>query len=285
MNNYINERRINMLTEITKEFLNKQPNDEEMMAFLKEHISERHLVSDDILSIIENLNEEENKHKTINRYVMSDILSLNMERVFNIILNIKDQGISERVEYIIIQRLEKLKYDDKRENNYYNKKISHAIIGYINGLEQIGECDKKIDYIDRAKGLLEENVEESRIEEIDLMTFLYNIDFSRWNRQDLEKYERFLNPEIYQDIMEMWEEAQEKETKNLINGVIQEAKQQKIPLEDLTKAFLKAVASEGINSDDLYAWILKSEAFNLVAEQREELSAGEKTLETTVVEK
>ena len=274
-----------MLTEITKEFLNKQPNDEEMMAFLKEHISERHLVSDDILSIIENLNEEENKHKTINRYVMSDILSLNMERVFNIILNIKDQGISERVEYIIIQRLEKLKYDDKRENNYYNKKISHAIIGYINGLEQIGECDKKIDYIDRAKGLLEENVEESRIEEIDLMTFLYNIDFSRWNRQDLEKYERFLNPEIYQDIMEMWEEAQEKETKNLINGVIQEAKQQKIPLEDLTKAFLKAVASEGINSDDLYAWILKSEAFNLVAEQREELSAGEKTLETTVVEK
>lgn len=285
MNNYINERRINMLTEITKEFLNKQPNDEEMMAFLKEHISERHLVSDDILSIIENLNEEENKHKTINRYVMSDILSLNMERVFNIILNIKDQGISERVEYIIIQRLEKLKYDDKRENNYYNKKISHAIIGYISGLEQIGECDKKIDYIDRAKGLLEENVEESRIEEIDLMTFLYNIDFSRWNRQDLEKYERFLNPEIYQDIMEMWEEAQEKETKNLINGVIQEAKQQKIPLEDLTKAFLKAVASEGINSDDLYAWILKSEAFNLVAEQREELSAGEKTLETTVVEK
>ena len=274
-----------MLTEITKEFLNKQPNDEEMMAFLKEHISERHLVSDDILSIIENLNEEENKHKTINRYVMSDILSLNMERVFNIILNIKDQGISERVEYIIIQRLEKLKYDDKRENNYYNKKISHAIIGYISGLEQIGECDKKIDYIDRAKGLLEENVEESRIEEIDLMTFLYNIDFSRWNRQDLEKYERFLNPEIYQDIMEMWEEAQEKETKNLINGVIQEAKQQKIPLEDLTKAFLKAVASEGINSDDLYAWILKSEAFNLVAEQREELSAGEKTLETTVVEK
>lgn len=172
-----------------------------------------------------------------------------------------------------------------RENNYYNKKISQAIIGYISGLEQIGEYDKKIDYIDRAKGLLEENVEESRIEECNLMTFLYNIDFSKWNRQDLEKYERFLNPEIYQDIMEMWEEAQEKETKNLINGVIQEAKQQKIPLEDLTKAFLKAVASEGINSDDLYAWILKSEAFNLVAEQREELSAGEKTLETTVVEK
>ena len=274
-----------MLTEITKEFLNKQPNDEEMMAFLKEHISARHLVSDDILSIIENLNEEENKHKAINRYIMSDILSLNMERVFNIILNIKDQGISERVEYIIIQRLEKLKYDDKRENNYYNKKISQAIIGYISRLEQIGEYDKKIDYIDRAKGLLEENVEESRIEEYNLMTFLYNIDFSKWNRQDLEKYERFLKPENYQDIMEMWEEAQEKETKNLINGVIQEAKQQKISLEDLTKAFLKAVASEGINSDDLYAWILKSEAFNLVAEQREELSAGEKKLETTVVEK
>ena len=274
-----------MLTEITKEFLNKQPNDEEMMAFLKEHISARHLVSDDILSIIENLNEEENKHKAINRYIMSDILSLNMERVFNIILNIKDQGISERVEYIIIQRLEKLKYDDKRENNYYNKKISQAIIGYISGLEQIGEYDKKIDYIDRAKGLLEENVEESRIEEYNLMTFLYNIDFSKWNRQDLEKYERFLKPENYQDIMKMWEEAQEKETKNLINGVIQEAKQQKISLEDLTKAFLKAVASEGINSDDLYAWILKSEAFNLVAEQREELLAGEKTLETTVVEK
>lgn len=273
-----------MLTEITKEFLNKQPNDEEMMAFLKEHISARHLVPDDILSIIENLNDEKNKHKTIYRYVEGDILSIYMERVLNIILNIKDQRISEMVETIIIQRLEKLRDDNKKKNNDYNKRISHAIIGHISGLEQIGECDEKIDYIDRAKGLLEENVEESRIEEIDLMTFLYNIDFSRWNRQDLEKYEEFLNPEYYQNIMEMWEEAQE-ETKKLINGVIQEAKQQKISLEDLTKEFLKAVGREGINSDDLYAWILKSEAFNLVAEQRAELSAREETLETTVVVK
>lgn len=39
MDNYTNKRRSNMLTEITKEFLNKKPNDEEMMAFLKEHIS------------------------------------------------------------------------------------------------------------------------------------------------------------------------------------------------------------------------------------------------------
>ena len=284
MNNYINKRRSNMLTEITKEFLNKQPNDEEMMAFLKEHISARHLVPDDILSIIENLNDEKNKHKTIYRYVEGDILSIYMERVLNIILNIKDQRISEMVETIIIQRLEKLRDDNKKKNNDYNKRISHAIIGHISGLEQIGECDEKIDYIDRAKGLLEENVEESRIEEIDLMTFLYNIDFSRWNRQDLEKYEEFLNPEYYQNIMEMWEEAQE-ETKKLINGVIQEAKQQKISLEDLTKEFLKAVGREGINSDDLYAWILKSEAFNLVAEQRAELSAREETLETTVVVK
>ena len=284
MNNYINKRKSNMLTEITKEFLNKQPNDEEMMFFLKEHISARHLVPDDILSIIENLNDEKNKHKTIYRYVEGDILSIYMERVFNIILNIKDQRISEMVETIIIQRLEKLRDDNKKKNNDYNKRISHAIIGHISGLEQIGECDEKIDYIDRAKGLLEENVEESRIEEIDLMTFLYNIDFSRWNRQDLEKYEEFLNPEYYQNIMEMWEEAQE-ETKKLINGVIQEAKQQKISLEDLTKEFLKAVEREGINSDDLYAWILKSEAFNLVSEQRAELSAREETLETTVAVK
>lgn len=265
-----------MLTEITQEFLNKKPNDEEMMAFLKEHISVGNLVHDDVLSIIERLNDEKNKHKAIYRYVVNDVLSSNMERVFNIILNIKDQGISERVEYIIIQRLEKLKDDNKKDNNDYNKKISHAIIGYIAGLEQIGEYDEKTDYIDRAKELLEENVEANRIEEIDLMTFLFNVDFSRWNRQDLEKYKKILKPEYYQGLMEEWEETQREATKNLINGVIQEAKQQKIPLEELTKEFLEAVAGEGINSDCLYEWILKSNAFNLVFEQREELSTGEK---------
>lgn len=273
-----------MLTEITKEFLNKKPNDEEMMAFLEKHNSARHLVPDDILSIIESLNDEKNKQKTIYRYVVSDILSLNMERVFSIILSIKDQRISEILEDIIIQRLEDLK-DDKKDNNYYNGKISHAIIGHISGLEQIGEYDEKIDYIDRAKGLLEENVEANRIEEIDLMTFLFNVDFSRWNRQELEKYERFLNSKSYQNLMEMWEEAQKKETKDLINVVIQEAKQQKISLEELTKQFLKAVANEGINSDDLYTWILKSEAFNLVAEQRADLLTGEKTFKSSDIEK
>ena len=269
-----------MITEITQEFLNKNPNDEEMIAFLEEHIYAGHLVSDDILSIIESLNDEKNKHIAINRYAVNDVLSLNIERFFNIILNIKDQGISERLEYIIIQRLEKLK-----DNKYYNKKISKAIIGYIRGLEEIGEFDEKAEYIDRAKELLEENVETNRIEEIDLMTFIANVDFSKWNRQDLEKYERFLKPENYQYIMEMWEESQGKETKNLINGVIQEAKQQGIPLEDLAKEFLGAIASEGINSGDLYEWILNSNVFKLIDKQREELSTGEKAFQEQNVEK
>ena len=274
-----------MLTEITKEFLNRRPNDEEMMFFLEKHNSAGRLDSDDILSIIESLNDEKNKHKAIYRYVESDILSLNMERVFSIILNIEDQRISETVEAIIIQRLEKLKDDNEKDNNYYNKKISHAIIGHISGLEQIGECDEKTHYIDRAKGLLKENAEVNMIEEIDLMTFLVNVDFSRWNRQELEKYERFLSSENYQELMGMWEEAQKKETKDLINGVIQEAKQQKISLEELTKEFLKAVANEGVNSDDLYTWILNSKAFNLVADQRKELSTGEQTLKLSDIEK
>ena len=85
--------------------------------------------------------------------------------------------------------------------------------------------------------------------------------------------------------MGMWEEAQKKETKDLINGVIQEAKQQKISLEELTKEFLKAVANEGVNSDDLYTWILNSKAFNLVADQRKELSTGEQTLKLSDIEK
>ena len=50
-----------MLTKETQEFLSKNPKDEEMMTFLEKNISERHLVHDDILSIIEMLNDEENK--------------------------------------------------------------------------------------------------------------------------------------------------------------------------------------------------------------------------------
>ena len=118
-----------MITKITQEFLNKNPNDEEMMAFLKEHIYTGQLVPDDILSIIERLNDEKNKHKAINRYAVDNVFSLNMERFFDIMLNIKDQGISERLEYIIIQRLEKLKDNIQRSGNlekinFYNKKIS-----------------------------------------------------------------------------------------------------------------------------------------------------------------
>lgn len=275
-----------MLNKITLEFLSKKPNDEEMMAFLQEHIYARHLFSDDILSIIERLSDERNKNRAIKKYVVNDILSLNMERVFSIILNIKDQEISERAEFLIVQRLGKLKDDNKKDNNdYYNKKISYAIIGYISGLEQSGEYGEKIDSIHRAKELLQEVVEANMVEEVDLMTFLVNVDFSRWNRADLEMYERFLNSENYQELMEMWEEVQGNATKNLITGVIEEAKQQKIPLEELTQEFLRAVASEGINTADLYSWILKSEAFKLVAEQRTELSTGEKVFKELNVEK
>ena len=137
-----------MITKITQEFLNKDPNDEEMMAFLKEQIYTGQLVPDDILSIIERLNDEKNKHKAINRYAVDNVLSLNMERFFDIMLNIKDQGISERLEYIIIQRLEKLKDNIQRSGNlekinFYNKKISKAISGYISGLEDIGQGYEK----------------------------------------------------------------------------------------------------------------------------------------------
>ena len=280
-----------MLTKETQEFLSKNPKDEEMMTFLEKNISERHLVHDDILSIIEMLNDEENKIRAINRYVGKDVSSLdvlssNMERVFSIISNMKDQEKRERAEYIIIGRLEKLKDDNRNSNNNYDKKISKEIMSYIGSLEQTGEVDGKLEYIEEAKTLLNENVTiRHMIEEIDLLTFLFNVDFSRWNRQELEEYESFLTPENYQEVIERWEEAQGKETKNFVKGVIQEAKQQEIPLEDLAKEFFETIANEGINSDDLYEWILNSNAFKLLAEQREELSTGEKEFKESNIEK
>lgn len=280
-----------MRTKETQEFLSKDPKDEEMMTFLEKNISERHLVHDDILSIIEMLNDEENKIRAINRYVGKDVSSLdvlssNMGRVFSIISNMKDQEKRERAEYIIIGRLEKLKDDNRNSNNNYDKKISNEIMSYIGSLEQIGEVDGKLEYIEEAKTLLNENVTiRHMIEEIDLLTFLFNVDFSRWNRQELEEYESFLTPENYQELMEMWEEAQGKETKNLIDGVIQEAKQQGIPLEDLAKEFLGAITSEGINFDNLYGWILESNEFKLLDKQRAELLIGEKESEEKNVEK
>ena len=282
-----------MLTKETQEFLSKNPKDEEMMAFLEKNISARHLVPDDILSIIEILNDEENKIRAINRYVGKDVsslavLSLNMRRVFSIISNIKDPGKRERLEYIIIERLEKLRdYNRKSNNNYeyYDKEISREIMSYIGALERIGEEDGKPEYIEEAKTLLNQNVTRDMIEESDLLTFLANVDFSRWNRQELEEYESFLTPENYQEVIERWEEAQGKETKNFVKGVIQEAKQQEIPLEDLAKEFFETIANEGINSDDLYEWILNSNAFKLLAEQREELSTGEKEFKESNIEK
>lgn len=280
-----------MRTKETQEFLSKNPKDEEMMTFLEKNISERHLVHDDILSIIEMLNDEENKIRAINRYVGKDVSSLdvlssNMGRVFSIISNMKDQEKRERAEYIIIGRLEKLKDDNRNSNNNYDKKISKEIMSYISSLEQIGEVDGKLEYIEEAKTLLNENVTiRHMIEELDLLTFLFNVDFSRWNRQELEEYESFLTPENYQELMEMWEEAQGKETKNLIDGVIQEAKQQGIPLEDLAKEFLGAITSEGINFDNLYEWILESNEFKLLDKQRAELLIGEKEFEEKNVEK
>lgn len=280
-----------MRTKETQEFLSKNPKDEEMMTFLEKNISERHLVHDDILSIIEMLNDEENKIRAINRYVGKDVSSLdvlssNMGRVFSIISNMKDQEKRERAEYIIIGRLEKLKDDNRNSNNNYDKKISKEIMSYIGSLEQTGEVDGKLEYIEEAKTLLNENVTiRHMLEEIDLLTFLFNVDFSRWNRQELEEYESFLTPENYQELMKMWEEAQGKETKNLIDGVIQEAKQQGIPLEDLAKEFLGAITSEGINFDNLYEWILESNEFKLLDKQRAELLIGEKEFEEKNVEK
>ena len=283
-----------MLTKETQKFLNENPKDEEMMAFLEKNISVRHLVLDDILSIIEILNDEENKIRAINRYVGKDVsslavLSLNMRRVFSIISNIKDPGKRERLEYIVIERLEKLRdYNRKSNNNYeyYDKEISREIMSYIGALERIGEEDGKPEYIEEAKTLLNENVTiRHMIEEIDLLTFLFNVDFSRWNRQELEEYESFLTPENYQEVIERWEEAQGKETKNFVKGVIQEAKQQGIPLEDLAKEFFETIANEGINSDELYEWILNSNVFKLLAEQREELSTGEKEFKGSNIEK
>ena len=280
-----------MRTKETQEFLSKNPKDEEMMTFLEKNISERHLVHDDILSIIEMLNDEENKIRAISKYVGKDVSSLdvlssNMGRVFSIISNMKEQEKRERVEYIVIERLKKLKDDNRNSNNKYDKKISKEIMSYISSLEQIGEVDGKLEYIEEAKTLLNENVTiRHMIEEIDLLTFLFNVDFSRWNRQELEEYESFLTPENYQELMEMWEEAQGKETKNLIDGVIQEAKQQGIPLEDLAKEFLGAITSEGINFDNLYEWILESNEFKLLDKQRAELLIGEKEFEEKNVEK
>ena len=63
------------------------------------------------------------------------------------------------------------------------------------------------------------------------------------------------------------------------------AKQQKIPLKKLTKEFFEAVVNEGINGNDLYEWILKSNTFNLVPSQREELATGERVLKLSDIEK
>ena len=274
-----------MRTKETQEFLSKNPKDEEMIAFLEKNISERHLVHDDILSIIEMLNDEENKIRAISKYVGKDVSSLdvlssNMGRVFSIISNMKEQEKRERVEYIVIERLKKLKDDNRNSNNKYDKKISKEIMSYISSLEQIGEVDGKLEYIEEAKTLLNENVTiRHMIEERDLLTFLFNVDFSRWNRQELEEYESFLTPENHQELMEMWEEAQGKETKNLIDGVIQDAKQQGIPLEDLAKEFLETITGEGINLDNLYEWILGANKFKLLDKQRAELLIGEKEFE------
>ena len=274
-----------MRTKETQEFLSKNPKDEEMMAFLEKNISERHLVHDDILSIIEMLNDEENKIRAISKYVGKDVSSLdvlssNMGRVFSIISNMKEQEKRERVEYIVIERLKKLKDDNRNSNNKYDKKISKEIMSYISSLEQIGEVDGKLEYIEEAKTLLNENVTiRHMIEERDLLTFLFNVDFSRWNRQELEEYESFLTPENHQELMEMWEEAQGKETKNLVDRVIQDAKQQGIPLEDLAKEFLETITGEGINLDNLYEWILGANKFKLLDKQRAELLIGEKEFE------
>lgn len=74
-------------------------------------------------------------------------------------------------------------------------------MSYIGSLEQTGEVDGKLEYIEEAKTLLNENVTiRHMIEEIDLLTFLFNVDFSRWNRQELEEYESFLTPENYQEL-------------------------------------------------------------------------------------
>lgn len=274
-----------MRTKETQEFLSKNPKDEEMIAFLEKNISERHLVHDDILSIIEMLNDEENKIRAISKYVGKDVSSLdvlssNMGRVFSIISNMKEQEKRERVEYIVIERLKKLKDDNRNSNNKYDKKISKEIMSYISSLEQIGEVDGKLEYIEEAKTLLNENVTiRHMIEERDLLTFLFNVDFSRWNRQELEEYESFLTPENHQELMEMWEEAQGKETKNLVDRVIQDAKQQGIPLEDLAKEFLETITGEGINLDNLYEWILGANKFKLLDKQRAELLIGEKEFE------
>ena len=81
-------------------------------------------------------------------------------------------------------------------------------MSYIGSLEQIGEVDEKLEYVEEAKTLINENVTiRHMIEEIDLLTFLFNVDFSRWNRQESEEYESFLTPENYQKLMEMWEKA------------------------------------------------------------------------------
>ena len=231
------------------------------------------------------LNDEENKIRAISKYVGKDVSSLdvlssNMGRVFSIISNMKEQEKRERVEYIVIERLKKLKDDNRNSNNKYDKKISKEIMSYIGSLEQIGEVDGKLEYIEEAKTLLNENVTiRHMIEEIDLLTFLFNVDFSRWNRQELEEYESFLTPENHQELMEMWEEAQGKETKNLVDRVIQDAKQQGIPLEDLAKEFLETITGEGINLDNLYEWILGANKFKLLYKQRAELLIGEKEFE------
>ena len=85
-----------------------------MKTFLEKNISERHLVHDDILSIIEMLNDEENKIRAINRYVGKDVSSLevlssNMGRVFSIISNMKDQEKKRKSRIYNYRKIRKVK--------------------------------------------------------------------------------------------------------------------------------------------------------------------------------
>lgn len=257
-----------MITELTRDFINTNPTDEEMSRFLEEHYKSRHLVHDDIIAIIERMQDEKNKHKAIYKYAQGDLLFFKKDAFFNIVVNINDQKIGEILEYIIIQRLKnQMETDPKR-----GKEIAHSVYEYLNSLEQMGRNNEESDYVDRVKDLLE-NVAEI-LGKIDLLTFLYNMDLSKWSKEELYKYEYLLEASNFEELLEEWQTVQNTKSKAIANKAFEEAEKEGVSLEDVAKDFLETAKSKGVKMDKLYEWIIQNNSDVLIIEQRAEMQEG-----------
>ena len=257
-----------MMTELTRKFLQKEPSDEEMITFLDEHYSERHLVPDDIISIIQQMKDVKNMHKSIYKYAQGDLLFFKRDEFLNIIGNINDQRRSEILESVIIQRFKEQM--EAEPNN--SEQIAHSIYGYLNLLQNMGITNEENDYIDRVKEIFEEMAQ--KFNKNDLLTFLFNTDLTQWRKEELYKYEHLLEKEDFGELLEEWQNAQSSKSKAIVNDFFEEAEKKGLPLEKVTIDFLETAKSRGLQMNELYEWIIKNYSGELIIEQRAEMQEG-----------